>query len=160
MLLFNYSQSKTKLTFKPLSQCLEHLDLIATWVENEWGYIRNKGVAYRKEIIEAMQDILYIGFLDIPKNKPLPVALFGLNPKGKNLDLMYVYIDKSCRDLGFGKQVVAEAKKISAKEGAKELFLDTLKPRLTNFYAKQGATYIGEGNIFKHPTDIMAIKLK
>ena len=160
MLVFLYQNKSPKLTFKKLSDCPEHL-------EDEWGYIRNKGVEFRTQVIDSIKNKFYIGFIG-----KIPVSMFTVLPRDNSFfdfttkaeypasELMYVYVDKMYRDLGLGKQIVNQAKNIANASGSSYLFLDTLKPRLTNYYKKQGAEYLGEGSFFGCHTDIMKIKLK
>lgn len=112
MLLFSSALMKHKLTFTKLSACMEHLILAATWAEGEWGYIRNKGVEFRKEVLGGMSQQVYIGTL-----KDQPVAMFALFdhefhpdlreatdnlPKAR--ELMYVYVEWGLDDRSLMKQ--------------------------------------------------------
>ena len=54
MLLFSSALAKHKLTFTRLSDCIEHIPLAAKWAEEEWGYIRNKGVEYREGVMHSL----------------------------------------------------------------------------------------------------------
>ena len=166
MLLFSSALAKHKVTFTPLSQCLEHAPLAAQWAEGEWGYIRNKGVAYREHILRSMSNDVYIGTY-----AGLPVAMFVLLDKPfhpdlsasarcpKACELMYVYVEKNVRGLGFGKQVLEEAKKLAKALNKDLMLLDTLKPSLNRFYEQYGAKIICEGQLFSHPTEVLAIKI-
>lgn len=49
------------------------MPVAAKWAEDEWGYIRNKGVEYRKEVMLALSDNIYIGTF-----AGIPVAMFAL----------------------------------------------------------------------------------
>lgn len=167
MLLFSSALVKHKLKFIRLSECMEHLTLAATWSEAEWGYIRNKGVEFRESVLDSMKKQVFIGlFAD------KPVAMFALfdhefHPElieinkllPKTYELMYVYVEKNYRGIGFGKQVVEEAKRLTQADGADMILLDTLKPGLNRMYEKQGAQVICEGHLFSHPTDVLAIKM-
>lgn len=51
-----------ELEFKPLSSCLEFAPIAAKWAEGEWGYIRNKGVEFREQVLRDMSHHVYIGF--------------------------------------------------------------------------------------------------
>lgn len=167
MLLFSAALSKHKLKFVRLSQCPEHIPLAAKWAEDEWGYIRNKGVEYRKDVLSGMKEYVYIGTL---QNQP--VAMFVLYEKkmcpefnvGKHKaplisELMYVYVDKPYRGLGFGQQIITAAKKQTKLVESEFILLDTLKPGLNRFYEKNGAKVIAENQLFLHPTDVLAIRL-
>ena len=72
---------------------------------------------------------------------------------------MYVYVDKNCRGLGFGKQLIEKAKYIAANQGANLILLDTLKPKLDRMYEKQGAQVVCEGRLYSHPTEILSISI-
>ena len=167
MLFFSSAVSQHRLTFTKLADCMQHLTLAATWTEGEWGYIRNLGVEARKEILTAKQNQLYIGTL---ANQPVAMfALFDhhfhsdLQAGSKRLpqarELMYVYVDKDYRDLGFGRQIVNEAKRLANEAGADLILLDTLKPNLTRMYEKQGAVAVCEGRLFTEPTEVMRMEL-
>src|SRR3954462_9375445 len=73
MLDFICSLTKPKLTFTKLSHCRENTALAAKWAEEEWGYIRNKGVEFREEVMRSLSDQVYIGFY---ANQPL--VMFAL----------------------------------------------------------------------------------
>ncbi len=146
---------------------MEHLPLAAAWAEGEWGYIRNKGVAYRQELLGSLKEQVYVGTLN-----GQPVALFALFPKEMAAEfkekkfkapsvseLMYVYVDKPYRGLNFGKQIIEEAKEIAKSQKAEFIMLDTLKPSLNRFYKNAGAEIIAENQLFSHPTDVLTIKL-
>lgn len=97
MLLFSSALAKHKLTFTRLSDCMEYLPLAAKWAEDEWGYIRNKGVEYREGVMHALSHDLYIGTY-----AGQPVAMFALleHELPSSRELMYVYVDKEYRGLG------------------------------------------------------------
>lgn len=167
MLLFGTTLFERKLNFTPLSKCMEHLPLAATWAEGEWGYIRNKGVEFRQKALNKLKDYVYVGTWNGE-----PVALFAIFPKKMApefnekkfkaptmSELMYVYVDKPYRGLGFGKQIVEQAKEIAKSQKAEFVMLDTLKPSLNRFYKNAGAEVIAENQLYSHPTDVLAIKL-
>ncbi|MFO9228351.1 GNAT family N-acetyltransferase [Legionella pneumophila serogroup 1] len=167
MLLFSSALTKHKLTFTKLSDCMEYASIAAKWAEDEWGYIRNKGVDYRKEVLLSLSNDVYIGTY-----AGQPVAMFALldhtfHPQLTSVldrppharELMYVYVDQNCRGLGFGKQIIEKAKVLATESGADLILLDTLKPRLNRLYEKYGAEEICEGQLFSHPTDVLRISL-
>ena len=61
--------------------------------------------------------------------------------------------------LGFGRQIVNEAKRLANEAGADLILLDTLKPNLTRMYEKQGAVAVCEGRLFTEPTEVMRMEL-
>lgn len=167
MLLFSLAMSKHKLTFTKLSECMEYLDLVAKWAEDEWGYIRNKGVEFRKKILSDLKEHTYIGTFN-----GQPIAMFVLFDKEMSPEfnhgrfkppvvneLMYVYIDEPYRGLGFGKQIIDEVKQLASHSKSEYIMLDTLKPGLNRFYEKSGAKVIAENQLFSHPTDVLTIKI-
>ena len=112
-------------------------------------------------MLASLKDHTYIGLY-----AGQPVAMFVLFDKTmdpalrtKVSELTYVYVDKRCRDLGFGQQVVTEAKRIAIASGNTCIMLDTLKPRLDRFYEKQGASVVAEGQLFSHPTEVLAMRI-
>jgi len=167
MLLFSSALIKHKLTFTKLSDCMDHLLIAAKWAEGEWGYFRNKGVEFRAEVLRSISDNIYIGTF-----AGTPVAMFALLDHSFHKDLvagtvklphtnelMYVYVEKEYRGLGFGKQIVEEAKRVATQSGADLILLDTLKPNLNRLYEKQGAEFVCEGRLLSHPTDIFTIRI-
>lgn len=157
MLLFSSALTKHRLTFTPLSNCISYLPIAAKWAEDEWGYIRNKGVEYREEILRSLSTNVYIGTF-----AGQPVAMFALldhEQLPNSQELMYVYVEKDYRGLGFGKQIVDTAKTYASQANATLILLDTLKPNLNRLYEKHGAKVISEGQLFSHPTDVLAIKI-
>ncbi|WP_457604982.1 GNAT family N-acetyltransferase, partial [Legionella pneumophila] len=151
MLLFSSALAKHKLTFTRLSDCMEYLPLAAKWAEDEWGYIRNKGVEYREGVMHALSHDVYIGTY-----AGQPVAMFALleHELPSSRELMYVYVDKEYRGLGFGKQIIEEAKRLTVMAGSDLILLDTLKPSLNRLYEKHGAKVVCEGKLYSHPTDV------
>ena len=146
---------------------MEHLTLAAIWVENEWGYIRNKGIEYRREMLTGLSDHVYVATFN---NQP--VAIFALHQyefhselksKAAHLpvlnELMCVYVDKNYRGLGFGRQIIDEAKRVAREAGADLILLDTLKPGLNRMYEKQGAEVVCENHLYSHPTDVLTMKI-
>ncbi|ANN96323.1 TPA: GNAT family N-acetyltransferase [Legionella pneumophila] len=156
MLLFSSALAKHKLTFTRLSDCMEYLPLAAKWAEDEWGYIRNKGVEYREGVMHALSHDLYIGTY-----AGQPVAMFALleHELPSSRELMYVYVDKEYRGLGFGKQIIEEAKRLTAMAGSDLILLDTLKPSLNRLYEKHGAKVVCEGKLYSHPTDVLSMTI-
>ncbi|KTD09307.1 GNAT family N-acetyltransferase [Legionella jamestowniensis] len=165
MLLFSSALTKHKLTFTKLSDCMDYVPIAAKWAEDEWGYIRNKGIDYRAEVMRTLKDNVYIGTF-----AGQPVAMFALLDHSFNADLvkttdnltharelMYVYVEKDCRGLGFGKQIIEKAKRLAAELGSDLILLDTLKPSLNGLYKKHGAEVVCEGQLFSHPTDVLRI---
>ena len=160
MLFFSMALKRHQLVFTKLSECPQFLDTAAEWAEGEWGYIRNMGVEYRKGVLDSIKEETYIGTY-----AGRPVAMFVLmqqpaeitEKKYKPFDsceLMYVYVDKDYRSLGFGKQVIQEAKRVTHSLGISSIVLDTLKPNLNSFYKKHDAEVVCEGSLFSHPTDV------
>ncbi|QMT59455.1 GNAT family N-acetyltransferase [Legionella sp. PC997] len=171
MLIFSTTLFNHKLKFTPLSECMDHLSLAAAWAEGEWGYIRNKGVEYRKNLLNGLKDYVYVGTLGDE-----PVALFAIFPKEMAAEfsnkkfkapavseLMYVYVDKPYRGLGLGRQIIEKAKQIAKAQEAEFIMLDTLKPSLNRFYGNgkehSKTQIIAENQLFSHPTDVLVIKL-
>lgn len=74
-------------------------------------------------------------------------------------ELMYVYVDKEYRGLGFGKQILDEAKRLAREAGAELMLLDTLKPGLNRMYEKQGTKMLCENHLFSHSTDVFLMKI-
>ena len=68
---------------------------------------------------------------------------------------MYVYVSEEVRGLGFGRQIIEEAKRLSIEAGADLIMLDTLKPKLNRMYEQQGARVVCEHHLFSHPTDVL-----
>lgn len=156
MLLFSSALAKHKLTFTRLNDCMKYLPLAAKWAEDEWGYIRNKGVEYREGVMYALRDDVYIGTY-----AGQPVAMFALleHELPSSRELMYVYVEKEYRGLGFGKQIIEEAKRLTAAAGSDLVLLDTLKPSLNRLYEKHGAKVVCEGSLFSHPTDVLIMSM-
>lgn len=165
MLLF--SSANHQLTFTKLSDCMQHLSTAAQWAEGEWGFIRNKGVAFRKNVLTSLKDNVYIGTL-----AGVPVAMFALLEHSFHKDiaavtqrlphmheLMYVYVAEDYRGFRFGKQIIQEAKRVSAEAGKDLILLDTLKPKLNSFYEQYGAEVICEGRLFSHPTEVLTMRV-
>jgi len=147
---------------------LENLP-IAEWTESEWGYIRNKGVTARATITHGLKEYFYVAMF-----AGIPVGMFALFDHAFHDDilnsadteklpdvreLMYVYVDKSYRGLGFGKQIIEEAKRIAVESGAAFIQLDTLRPGLNRMYEKLGAERLCEHQLFSHSTDVFTIRL-
>jgi diamine N-acetyltransferase len=118
-----------------------------------------------------MKDQVYIGTIDrlqVDVLRRLPVAMFALidhasdfleEKQSERKMLMYVYVEPTCRGLGFGKQIIEKAIALAKKSGATLLVLDTLNPRLNHLYEKHGAKVICESRLFSEPTDVLSIKL-
>ena len=158
MIFFSSKLVKHKLRFIKLVDCPPALiSITARWAEDEWGYIRKKGIEYREGVMRALSEHIVIGLY---ANQP--VAMFALleHPMlPKTCELMYVYVDKGYRGLGFGRQVVDEAKQIAKSSGADLMVLDTLKSGLNRMYEKFGAKIVCEGRLYSQPTDVLAIKI-
>jgi GNAT superfamily N-acetyltransferase len=75
------------------------------------------------------------------------------------LELMYVYVEKDYRGLGFGRQIIHAAKRLAHEMGAERIQLDTLKPGLNRMYEKQGAEQLCEHHLFSHSTDVFTMKI-
>ena len=160
---FTSARHRHRLTFVKLAAHMNHLDITAEWAEGEWGYIRNKGVEYRKGVLTSLKGCTYIGLFG-----GQPVALFvlfdkemspELSSRVKVSELMYVYVDKSYRDLGFGRQIIDEAKVLARISGSDCITFDTLKTKLNPFYERSGAKVIAEGKLFSEPTDVLMMKV-
>ena len=162
-----FTTTSHTLTFKKLSDCPKYAPIAAKWAEDEWGYIRNKGVAYREQLFRDNSEQVYVGFYG---NQP--VAMFALFPfkyndelanGSKNLtkamELMYVYVDEKVRGLGFGHQIVEEAKQVAKDSGSQLIYFDTLKQGLNKFYEKQGAHLVCEGRLFTESTDVFRMSV-
>ena len=160
---FTSAKHRHRLTFVKLADHMEHLDRAAEWAEGEWGYIRNKGVEYRKGVLTRLNACTYIGLFG-----GQAVAMFVLFDKEicpelrsrfVASELMYVYVDKFCRDLGFGRQIVDEAKRLAHVAGSDCIVFDTLKTKLNRFYERCGAKVVAEGRLFSEPTDVLMMNV-
>jgi len=161
MKLFSSALAKHTLTFVRLSDCIEYLAILAKWAEDEWGYLSNKCVEYREITLHEMSDDLYVGIY-----AGQPVSMFVLLDKEftNNRDLVakelgYIYVEEKYRGLGFSKQIIDEAKRLSIKAGANLILLNTLKPGLNKLYEKHGAKVICEDRCFSHELDALRISL-
>ncbi|MGQ3890213.1 GNAT family N-acetyltransferase [Legionella sp. CNM-1927-20] len=157
MLLFSSALSKHNLSFIKLADCMEFLSMSAKWAEGEWGYIRNKGVEYRKSVFNDLKENIYIGLY---ANQPVSMfALFPHDHLENTEELMYVYVDKEYRGLGFGHQIIEKAKEIAKSQGNELILFDTLKPQLNRLYEKHGARVLCESRLFSHPTDVLSMSI-
>ncbi len=162
-----FTSAKHTLTFVKLADHMEHLDRAAEWAENEWGYIRNKGVEFRKEVLTSLNTCTYIGLFGgqavamfVLFDKDFDSKIFPKwRPRFLASELMYVYVDKFYRDLGFGRQIVDEAKRLAQVAGSDCIVFDTLKTKLNRFYEKFGAKVVAEGRLFSEPTDVLVMRV-
>ena len=167
MLFFSSALMKHKLTFTRLTDCVDLASLAAKWIEDEWGYIRNKGVEFREGLLRSMSDDVFIG-----KFAGQPLAMFALLNHSFHDDLvaatdrlphvrqlMYVYVEKDYRGLGFARQIIEEAKRLAREDGADLILLDTLRPELNRMYEKRGAKVVCEHQLFSYPIDVCTIKV-
>ena len=136
----------------------QYLEKVALWGEEKWGYLRGfPGLARRKELLSALADNFYI----IHYQKT-PIGMFALVDEDNSVNelkfkkLMYVYIDEPFRGLGLGKKIVDMAKQLAKKDGFIIIF-DTLHPNLNQFYEKQGARVICEGETLGYPATVLGI---
>jgi diamine N-acetyltransferase len=97
---------------------------------------------------------------------PTPIGMFVLADEDapfsntlKFKKLTYVYVDESFRGLGLGKKILETAKQLAKKQRA-IIILDTLHPNLNEFYKKQGAKEIWEGESLGCPTTVFGIFLE
>ncbi|GEM_PF-6874335 len=132
----------------------------AAWAEEKWGYIRNyPGITERIKIITKLKENFYIVTYD-----KQPVGMFALldykalESKQAIKELMYLYVDKSFRNMGIGSQMIKIAKGIAKQQGCESIVFDTLTPSLNGFYKKQGAKVICEGQLLGHPTTVLRMK--
>jgi predicted GNAT family N-acyltransferase len=105
----------------------------------------------------TLKDNIHIAFYG-----DLPVGMFGLFPHethANTSELMYVYLDKNARGLGFVNQIIAKSKQLAKEQAHTLILLDTLKPKLNHFYEKHGAEVVCENTLFSHPTDVLSISL-
>lgn len=167
MLLFKAFHAKNKLVFTKLSDCIDEVSTAAKWAEKEWGYIRNKGIEFREEIMRNLSEHVYIGFY-----ADIPVAMFALlphqfdtilstesHPPLKTFELMYVYVEEQFRGFGFGYQIINKAKNLALIANADLILLETLKPKLNRMYEKYGAKEICESNLYSHTTNVLSIQI-
>lgn len=149
-----------------------HLEQIAQWVEDKWGYLRGfPGMSYRRESLAKIANHIYVvtykgqligsfALFDRPvENGKIKVKRFKVPElKVKGIvakELMYVYIDEPFRGLGLGKVLINQAKVICENEGANMIVLDTLNTNLNHFYENCGAKVVYEGQLLKHPTSVL-----
>ena len=175
-MLFYYPPSNVKLNIQfaklNLTTNPEHLEQIARWVEDKWGYLRGfPGMVYRRESLTKIANHIYVvtykgqligsfalfdrsvenGHIKVQRFKVPELKVKGIVAK----ELMYVYIDEPFRGLGLGKVLINQAKAICQKEGANMIVLDTLNTNLNHFYENCGAKVVCEGELLKHPTSIL-----
>jgi len=160
---------KPKLSFVPLYLCTNSIPVLAQWIEDKWGYIRNRGVDERIKILTALQDQIWVGFY-----AGKPIAMFGLlNPdmdakftelfRESNLKipntghLSYVYIDEPYRGWGLSKQILDHVKLKAREKGVDRIVLDTLNPKLNPLYKKAGASVVADHHLNYVPTEVLSL---
>lgn len=50
------------------SKMWTYIKLTAQWAESEWGYIRNKGVAYLENLFEQCQENIFVAVANVSSN--------------------------------------------------------------------------------------------
>lgn len=174
MLLNSSPIYKYKLDFFQLTQKMEFLPLVKEWIYNKWGYTRTEAEwgDFLTETDPLLID-LYVGLY-----AGLPMAIFALIPtpfckteEQEHIDYMYhqlayVYVDEKYRGLGFGKQIMEVATRISKEMSysfldktyqAQYVALDTATPLLNYFYIKYGAKFVCEHSLSSQSVDALMI---
>ena len=147
---------------KNLSDIPKHLPLFARWAENEWGYVRNKGVDFRTRLFEK-----YLVSKSIPSLYGLfindvPVGMFAIEYCDTNnecLFLNYLFLKSEYRQFGMGKNAVELAKMICRSHRAKCMQLTTLDSSINRYYEKLGGYIIGAESFYTYPATRLEIKL-
>lgn len=147
---------------KNLSDIPKHLPLFARWAENEWGYVRNKGVDFRTRLFEK-----YLVRNSIPSLYGLlihgdPVGMFAIEYCDSNnecLFLNYLFLKLEYRKSGIGKETVELAKVICREHSAKCMQLTTLDSSINEYYEKLGGRIIGAESFYTHPATRIEIRL-
>ena len=176
MLFFTTAVKEHQLEFKKLSDYEGHhgnkyLRLTASWAKKAWGYLHGNDKDFYIREINNKKDHIYLAMY---ANQP--VAMFGLfekqvdpfldneeerttgYPDLKFVYLDYIYVDERFRGLGFARQIMNKSTSLAQSLGADLMYLDTLSPKLNNFYTKCGAMVICEGQYLDNPTDVLSIK--
>ncbi|TAL64010.1 MAG: N-acetyltransferase [Legionella sp.] len=162
-----FTSAYHRLNFVRLRENMDHLTTTATWVDNEWGYIRNKGLAFRKELFTNIADYIYVAMLGSQPVGMMIVTPYEFNSTltgrtdklPKMSELVCLYVEKEYRNMGFGRQLIDEAKRIASASNTDFLVLDTLKTGLNSMYKKNGAEVVCENHLYSHPTDVLTMKV-
>lgn len=138
-----------KVEFKPLRECLDILETLAQWSEEEFGFMRQyPGYLFRELEIFAKADYFHVGFIG-----KSPVALFRLTdlPLDESLGiqqtakyLSYVIVEENCRRMNIGKQLISEVKRLTQAAGAELILFTTINPNVNGFYEKHQAKIVHE----------------
>jgi len=145
-----------------LTDTPQYLSLFAQWTENEWGYVRNKGVEFRTNLFKQ-----YIATPGIPNMYGLflnevPIGMFAIEqcePAENCLFLNYLYLLPDYRNSGIGSSTVNVAKRICKSHSAHFMQLTTLDIALNKYYENLGGRVLGEEYFYTYPATRMELTL-
>ncbi len=154
--------------------------VLAKWAEDQWGYIRNKGVEYRESVFanyasnhDSQLPQCWVAAVDSFRGEGLkkPIGMVVLLEGDKNVfsgehfvEMMYMYVDAPYRAHNVGTMLVQKAMQVAESMQIKTILFDTLSPSLHKFYQKVGAKRIGEdwdnGRLFGEPVTKYSMEVK
>lgn len=136
------------------TDCLEHLDTIVDWHQQEWG--DEWGAEVRRLAASRHFPAMYVAILD---GQPIGTCLLTLEdlPTRKDISpwLAGVYVHEDWRGAGVGSWLVKHAMQKAIEIGMPELFLFVHHAELQRFYGGLGWKFVEIGTCHGDPVFIM-----
>lgn len=153
----NKHDKLSPLTVKSLAECQQYMSLITSWYDDAWGNLRPNQPNYSKDLYLTRLNTNRIPIAYVIFGNGVPVGTFSLVPNTfgvgdpKLTMLNNVYVSKSMRGRGVGKQIMAIAETAAYRTfGLRVLQLGTVELSLVKYYTNLGWTLTGkallEGN--------------
>ncbi len=163
-----------------LASIPSEVSVLAKWAEDQWGYIRNKGVKYRESVFAnyasnqgSQLPQCWVAAVDSFRGEGLkkPIGMVVLLEGDENsingqhfMEMIYMYVDAPYRAHNVGTMLVQKAMQVAKSMQVRTILFDTLSPSLHKFYQKVGAKRIGEdwdnGRLYGEPVTKYSMEVK
>ena len=134
--------SQAEIRIRPaLPEEAQLLSELALRAKGHWGYDQDFLEACRSELT-LTPDYIAASPVFVLEEEAQVIGFYGLREQGNELELLYLFVEPSAINRGYGKRLWKHAVELAAKRGFREISIES-DPYAEAFYRAMGAQHVG-----------------
>jgi len=136
------AESQAEICIRPaLPEEAQLLSELALRAKGHWGYDQDFLEACRSELT-LTPDYIAASPVFVLEEEAQVIGFYGLREQGNELELLYLFVEPSAINRGYGKRLWKHAVELAAKRGFREISIES-DPYAEAFYRAMGAQHVG-----------------
>src|SRR5438270_9194878 len=136
------AESQAEIRIRPaLPEEAQLLSELALRAKGHWGYDQDFLEACRSELT-LTPDYIAAAPVFVLEEEAQVIGFYGLREQGDELELLYLFVEPSAINRGYGKRLWKHAVELAAKRGFREISIES-DPYAEAFYRAMGAQPVG-----------------